>query len=85
LGLECGAAQLLNRYERWRSVDNLAVSMATDGINHIYAIQGKAAKSIRRMGMGMIQKSGGIKAYLSRRDRRNAQDALRNRALKLVL
>ena len=69
LGLECGDAQLLNRYERWRSVDNLAVSMATDGINHIYAIQGKAAKSIRRMGMDMIQKSGGIKAYLSQEAR----------------
>lgn len=69
LGLECGDAQLLNRYERWRSVDNLAVSMATDGINQIYAIQGKSAKSIRRMGMDMIQKSDAIKAFLAQEAR----------------
>lgn len=65
LGLECGDAQLLNRYERWRSVDNLAVSMATDGINQIYALPGKTAKNIRRIGMDMIQKSETIKDFLS--------------------
>lgn len=69
MGLECGDIQLLERYERWRSLDNLAVSIATDAINHIYAVKGNMAKNIRRTGMSMIQKSGNIKAFLSQEAR----------------
>ena len=72
LGLDCGDAQLLDRYERWRSVDNLTVSMATDGINQLYAIPGRTAQGVRRMGMDMIQKSERIKAYLSQEARGEA-------------
>ncbi len=72
LGLECGDAQLLARYERWRSVDNLTVCMATDGINQLYAIPGKTAQGIRRMGMDMIQKSERIKAFLTQEARGEA-------------
>ncbi len=69
LGLECGDAQLLARYERWRSVDTLAVSIATDRINHLFALKGKTAKSMRRIGMTMIDKSDNIKTLLSREAR----------------
>ena len=69
IGLECGDAQLLNRYKRWRSMDNLAVSIATDSINHIYAVKGKTAKNIRHMGMRIIEKSDSIKTFLSREAR----------------
>lgn len=65
LGMDCGDAQLLGRYERWRSVDNLSVSVATDSINHIYAMRGNTASAIRRMGMGLIQRSETIKNYLT--------------------
>lgn len=65
IGLDCGDAQLLERYERWRSVDNLSVSIATDTINHIYAMRGKTAANIRKLGMGLIQKSDNIKNYLT--------------------
>jgi len=64
IGLDCGDAQLLDRYERWRSVDTLSVSVATDSINHIYAMRGKAVTSIRRMGMKIVEKSDIIKEYL---------------------
>lgn len=69
LGLECGDAQLLERYERWRSLDNLSVSMATDGVNQIYAWRGKFAASVRQMGMGLIQKSDSIKNLLTQEAR----------------
>lgn len=65
LGLDCGDAQLLARYEKWRSVDNLSVSIATDSINHIYAMRGKMASRIRRLGMDLIQKSDSIKGFLT--------------------
>ncbi len=72
LGLDCGDAQLLDRYERWRSVDNLSVSVATDSINHIYAMRGKTASNIRKLGMGLIQKSDIIKNYLTHEARGTA-------------
>lgn len=65
LGLECGDAQLLARYEKWRSVDNLSVSVATDSLNHIYAMRGKMARGVRRLGMDIIQRSDSIKSYLT--------------------
>src|SRR5215217_9672803 len=36
LGLDLGDAQLLDRYQRWRSLDSLMVAMATDSLTRIY-------------------------------------------------
>lgn len=63
LGLDCGDAQLLARYERWRSVDVLAVAMATDSLNRLFSIPGKTASAIRRFGMNAIQKTAPAKAF----------------------
>lgn len=63
LGLDPGDAQLLARYERWRSVDVLAVAMATDSLNRLFSIPGKTASAVRRFGMGIIQKTAPAKAF----------------------
>src|SRR5206468_8256307 len=54
LGLDLGDAQLLGRYERWRSLDALSVAVATDSLTRIYAVPGKTASAIRRFGMGLV-------------------------------
>ena len=54
LGLDLGDAQLLARYQRWRALDSLMVSAATDSLTKIYSIPGRAASAIRRFGMGMV-------------------------------
>ena len=54
LGLDLGDRQLLDRYQRWRSLDSLMVAMATDGLTRIYGIPGRAASAVRRFGMGLI-------------------------------
>lgn len=64
LGMDLGDAQLLDRYQRWRSLDTLMVAMATDGLTRIYAIRGKTAAKVRRFGMGLIDKVGPIKQRL---------------------
>ena len=64
LGLDLGDRQLLDRYQRWRSLDALSVAVATDSLTRIYGIPGKTASAVRRFGMGMIDRLSPIKNKL---------------------
>jgi 2-octaprenyl-6-methoxyphenol hydroxylase len=64
LGLDLGDAQLLGRYERWRSLDTFMVAMATDSLTRLYGITGRAASALRRFGMGAVQRIGPLKERL---------------------
>jgi 2-octaprenyl-6-methoxyphenol hydroxylase len=54
LGLDLGDRQLLDRYQRWRSLDALSVAFATDTLTRIYGVPGKTASAVRRFGMGLV-------------------------------
>ncbi len=64
LGLDFGDAQLLARYQRWRSLDTLMVAGATDVLTRIYGIPGPGAQGLRRFGMRAIQRIAPIKNRL---------------------
>ena len=64
LGLDLGDAQLLDRYESWRSLDTFMVAMATDTLTRLYAVPGRAASAVRRLGMGAVQRIGPLKDRL---------------------
>ncbi|HWT11166.1 MAG TPA: UbiH/UbiF/VisC/COQ6 family ubiquinone biosynthesis hydroxylase [Allosphingosinicella sp.] len=64
LGMDLGDAQLLARYERWRSLDTMMVAFATDSLTRLYGIPGKAASAVRRFGMGAVQRIGPLKERL---------------------
>jgi 2-octaprenyl-6-methoxyphenol hydroxylase len=64
LGLDLGYAQLLARYERWRSLDTLLVAMATDSLTRLYGVPGKAASTVRRLGMAAVNRIGPLKDRL---------------------
>jgi 2-octaprenyl-6-methoxyphenol hydroxylase len=54
LGLDLGDHQLLDRYQRWRSLDALSVAFATDTLTRIYGVPGATASAIRRFGMRLV-------------------------------
>jgi 2-octaprenyl-6-methoxyphenol hydroxylase len=56
LGLDLGDPALLARYQRWRSLDTLMVSVATDGLQRLFGIPGKTANAARRLGLSAVQR-----------------------------
>ena len=64
LGLDLGDRQLLDRYQRWRSLDTLMVAMSTDGLSRLYSVPGKTASAVRRFGMGLVDRIGPLKERL---------------------
>ncbi len=63
LGLEPGDAQLLARYEKWRSLDTFMVMAVTDGLNRLFGIPGKLPSAVRRVGMGAVQRLPALKQF----------------------
>ena len=77
LGLDLGDRQLLDRYQRWRSLDALSVAFATDSLTRIYGVPGRTASAVRRFGMGLV---GRIAPLRNRADERGARHQRRTSA-----
>lgn len=63
LGLDPGDAQLLARYERWRSLDSFTVALATDGLTWLFGVPGRVPSAIRRLGMSAVQRISPLKRW----------------------
>ncbi|WP_336962037.1 FAD-dependent monooxygenase [Sphingobium aquiterrae] len=61
LGLDPGDAQLMRRYQRWRALDTLSVTVAMDGLVRLFDVPGKLPSAIRRFGLATVQKAGPLK------------------------
>ncbi len=62
LGMDLGDPQLLARYERWRGIDTLMVAVATDGLNRLFGVPGRAASAVRRIGISAVNALPPLKA-----------------------
>lgn len=63
LGMDPGDAQLLARYERWRSLDGLMVAGSTDAFVHLFGIPGRPARSARRLGLAAVERLPALKRF----------------------
>jgi len=63
LGLDPGDAQILARYERWRSLDAFMVMSVTDGLNRLFGVPGRLPSAARRLGMGAVQRLPLLKGF----------------------
>lgn len=66
LGLDIGAVDVLDRYQAWRRLDTVMVAVATDGINRLFSNDNPAIRSIRDMGLGMVERAGSLKSVFMR-------------------
>ena len=62
-GIDLGDATLLDRYQRWRSLDTLSVAVATDTLTRLFGVPGSAASNARRFGMGAVQRIKPLKDF----------------------
>lgn len=63
LGLDLGDAQLLKRYERWRSLDTFMVAASTDTLTRLFGVPGTTASAVRRFGISAVQRIAPLKSF----------------------
>jgi 2-octaprenyl-6-methoxyphenol hydroxylase len=63
LGLDLGDAQLLARYQSWRRLDNAMVAGATDVLNRLFALPGRPAAAVRRLGLAAVDRLPPLKRF----------------------
>lgn len=67
LGLDIGERETLRRYERTRSIDSLAMTAATDGLNRLFVAAPAPAAAARRIGLAAVNRAPALKRAFMRR------------------
>jgi 2-octaprenyl-6-methoxyphenol hydroxylase len=66
LGLDVGGADVLERYQRWRRFDTMAMGMATDGLNRLFSNESDALRIVRDVGLGVVDRLPALKSFFIR-------------------
>jgi 2-octaprenyl-6-methoxyphenol hydroxylase len=66
IGLDPGAYEILERYQRWRRFDTMLMGAATDGLNRLFSNHSDALRLIRDVGLGLVDRMPGLKSTFIR-------------------
>jgi 2-octaprenyl-6-methoxyphenol hydroxylase len=66
LGLDPGAAPVLERYQRWRRFDTMAMGIATDGLNRLFSNRSDLLRFARDVGLGLVDRVPNLKRLFIR-------------------
>lgn len=66
LGLDPGAETVLERYERWRRPDNLAMLAVTDSLNRLFSNDIPPVRLARDLGLGAVERLPPLKRLFMR-------------------
>jgi len=66
LGLDPGAPGVLERYQRWRRFDTVAMGIATDGLNRLFSNRSGALRLARDIGLGLVDRVPNLKRLFVR-------------------
>ena len=66
LGLDPGTADVLERYQRWRRFDTVAMGLATDGLNRLFSNRSDVLRLARDVGLGLVDRLPGLKRLFIR-------------------
>jgi len=66
LGLDPGAPDVLERYQRWRRFDTMTMGIATDGLNRLFSNRSDALRLVRDIGLGLVERMPMLKRMFIR-------------------
>ncbi len=66
LGLDPGSASVLDRYQRWRRFDTMAMGVATDGLNRLFSNSSDVLRLARDVGLGLVDRLPVLKEFFIR-------------------
>jgi 2-octaprenyl-6-methoxyphenol hydroxylase len=66
LGLDPGSATVLERYQRWRRFDTMAMGFATDGLNRLFSNRSDVLRLVRDVGLGLVDRVPNLKRLFIR-------------------
>ncbi len=66
LGLDIGAADVLERYQRWRRFDTMTMGVATDGLNRLFSNHSDVLRLARDVGLGLVERMPALKRVFIR-------------------
>jgi 2-octaprenyl-6-methoxyphenol hydroxylase len=66
LGLDPGSLAVLERYQRWRRFDTMAMGIATDGLNRLFSNHSAVLRLARDFGLGLVERLPALKQFFIR-------------------
>jgi len=66
LGLDIGSLTVLERYQRWRRFDNVALSLMMDGLNRLFSNDLTPVRLARDLGLGIVNQIGPMRRLFMR-------------------
>src|SRR3954469_20764787 len=66
LGLDIGSADVLERYQRWRRFDTMAMGVAADGLNRLFSNESDVLRLMRDVGLGLVDRMPALKSFFIR-------------------
>jgi 2-octaprenyl-6-methoxyphenol hydroxylase len=66
LGLDPGSLAVLERYQRWRRFDTVAMGIATDGLNRLFSNRSDVLRLLRDVGLGLVDRLPVLKNFFIR-------------------
>jgi 2-octaprenyl-6-methoxyphenol hydroxylase len=61
LGIDLGQADVLERYQRWRRFDTMAMGLATNSLNFLFSNQSTLLRTVRDIGLGLVDRTPPLK------------------------
>ena len=66
LGIDPGQVDVLERYQRWRRFDTMAMGFATNSLNFLFSNESTLLRTVRDIGLGLVDRAPPLKGMFIR-------------------
>jgi 2-octaprenyl-6-methoxyphenol hydroxylase len=66
LGMDLGQTDVLERYQRWRRFDTMAMGLATNSLNFLFSNKSTLLRTVRDIGLGLVDRAPPLKTMFIR-------------------